>query len=269
MYRQVDEERERQRRETGREDDFLFCCFHEAGHAIVAEAVAPGSAWSLRVWADGAGFSGEMLHEDIDKSKRASALVAVAGEVAERLFSSGNEDWRRRQYELGNRPSSGHDVRIRRSDGDEDRLTAYLQARGWHYWHEGRKDETYQLQREARAILLENWDAFARLGEAVIAARAGQGGASLQRDAIIAAMEGRPVAHKAAAPAERVAPATSGREMTLPELVELRAQAQRDGHDYLARLLDQHIGWRQGNSRGRGGPIETAAYGNPMRRGGR
>lgn len=268
MYK-ADEERERQRREMGREDDFLFCCFHEAGHAIVAEAVAPGSVQSLRVWAAGNGFAGELLHEAIDKSKRASALIAVAGEVAERLFSSGNEDWRRREYEQGNRPSSEHGVWIRRSDGDEANLNAYLDRSGWRH-HETRKSETHQLQREARAILTQNWDAFARLGEAVIAARVGQGGASLQRAAIIAAMEGRPpTATRAAEPAKRAAPATSGREMTVQELIEFRDQAKREGHDYLYRLLDRHIGWKQGASRGKGGPMETAALGSPARRGGR
>lgn len=269
MDRHVDGERERQRRETFREDDFRFAAAHEAGHAIVLEAVAPGSVEHLRVWADGAGFSGEVIHGELRKGSWEAALVAVAGEVGERLFAGGNRDWRKWQYEQGQRPRVEHDVVIRRSDGDQAKIDAYI---GFRFGHEYRKMRLRELQAEARRILLENETAFINLVTGLIDARCGMGGVGMGRAQVMAAIEGRTVAPapKPAGASGKRAAVTGGQEMTLQEKIEVRDQAIKAGNDYLARILTQNIEWHQGKrARTGAGPMETAALGNAARRGNR
>lgn len=222
-------------------DKIEALAYHEAGHAVVAELVDPGTLGRIQFKRSAGATEGTVFHRTARGSEE-NALINLAGYHAELFYIRVTEERRAAEYRRGERQNSYPGFLPSESPKDTADVDAYIRRGG--PGHEYRKLVRRDLGKAVARLLRMNWDKVEGVARALLNADGVE--VTLTRSQCLQAMGLQTAAlgtQRATSPATNTATAPAGelRTMTRQELVELRSQAQANNQHMLFRLLNNHI----------------------------
>lgn len=219
--------------------------YHEAGHAVVAELLAPGSVQRVELRGERGGIAGEST-DSVPAGSREGALVDLAGGAAQRLYVRVTADRRAGEYRRGERRNTAPGFFSGESPEDKARVDDYIK-RAFGSYRERGKLERRALAADAGQLVRGHWDQVEGVARALLAKDGIT--VTLTRVEVLRAMGLQAPAQNVPDVQRTAAPAGEARTMSRKELMELRSAAEKNGQLLLVRALNASLGDRRGMER--------------------